>query len=403
MDAGFLRTIGKGSKERIVPFGDSARDAIVRLHGGGTRASSTSKHDPHLFLSHRGRPMTRQSFWMKIIEVRAAAGIAAHISPHVLRHSFATHLLENGADLRSVQMMLGHSDISTTQIYTHVSRARLQRMYEQLPSAGVKSESIRSARSVVAHAPDEDRSSDHSSLVARAAIPASASIALFTDGRAMKISGYKLVERDHDPVDDEERRRDHGAAGRASTASSTTRSSRGRGRRRGEEDRRRTRRLPAAVVALRRGARTDVQVEVRQADRRGGEEVRRRRRARLRGHQGRVRFQPARGLEQRRARADAAHAGHRGALRRHRFVSIPRRTSTPACATCAGCCRRSTATPTSPSRRTTRAKETSGSTTACRPSARRSTTSTGSPDTSARTLRRRNPSKTRSQTASGTR
>ena len=130
MDAGFLRTIGKGSKERIVPFGDAARDAILRYRESGR--SELDKHaDPHLFLSRRGRPMTRQSFWMKIVRYARAAGIKTHISPHVLRHSFATHLLENGADLRSVQMMLGHADISTTQIYTHVSRARLQRMYEQ--------------------------------------------------------------------------------------------------------------------------------------------------------------------------------------------------------------------------------------------------------------------------------
>jgi integrase/recombinase XerD len=130
MDAGFLRTFGKGSKERIVPFGDSARDTIVAYLEGG-RSHFVKKPDPHLFLSNRGRAMTRQSFWMKIVRYARLAGIAAHISPHVLRHSFATHLLENGADLRSVQMMLGHSDISTTQIYTHVSRARLQRMYEQ--------------------------------------------------------------------------------------------------------------------------------------------------------------------------------------------------------------------------------------------------------------------------------
>jgi integrase/recombinase XerD len=130
MDAGFLRTIGKGSKERIVPFGDSARDAIVLFMERG-RPELDTKADPHLFLSRRGRPMTRQSFWMKIVRYAREAGISTHISPHVLRHSFATHLLENGADLRSVQMMLGHSDISTTQIYTHVSRARLQRMYEQ--------------------------------------------------------------------------------------------------------------------------------------------------------------------------------------------------------------------------------------------------------------------------------
>jgi integrase/recombinase XerD len=130
MDAGFLRTIGKGSKERIVPFGDSARDAIVAYIERG-RAHFAKAPDPHLFLSNRGKPMSRQSFWMKITRYARAAGITAKISPHMLRHSFATHLLENGADLRSVQMMLGHSDISTTQIYTHVSRARLQRMYEQ--------------------------------------------------------------------------------------------------------------------------------------------------------------------------------------------------------------------------------------------------------------------------------
>jgi len=129
MDAGFLRTMGKGSKERIVPFGDTARDAILEYMDKG-RAEFNKYNDPHLFLSVRGRPMTRQSFWMKVAKYSRLAGIKSHISPHVLRHSFATHLLENGADLRSVQMMLGHSDISTTQIYTHVSRARLQRMYE---------------------------------------------------------------------------------------------------------------------------------------------------------------------------------------------------------------------------------------------------------------------------------
>ena len=129
MDAGFLRTIGKGSKERIVPFGDTARDVILS-YIDSARPEFDKYGDLHLFLSSRGRPMTRQSFWMKIVRYASQAGIKAHISPHVLRHSFATHLLENGADLRSVQMMLGHADISTTQIYTHVSRARLQRMYE---------------------------------------------------------------------------------------------------------------------------------------------------------------------------------------------------------------------------------------------------------------------------------
>ncbi|MEA2462787.1 MAG: integrase/recombinase XerD [Acidobacteriota bacterium] len=129
MDAGFLRTIGKGSKERIVPFGDTARDVITQ-YVERARPDFDRYSDPHLFLSYRGRPMSRQAFWMKITKYARDAGIKAHISPHVLRHAFATHLLENGADLRSVQMMLGHADISTTQIYTHVSRARLQKMYD---------------------------------------------------------------------------------------------------------------------------------------------------------------------------------------------------------------------------------------------------------------------------------
>jgi integrase/recombinase XerD len=129
LDAGFLRTIGKGSKERIVPFGDTARDVIVEYFEK-SRPGLDKYSDPHLFLSRRGRPMSRQSFWMKITRYARESGVKAHISPHVLRHAFATHLLENGADLRSVQMMLGHADISTTQIYTHVSRARLQKMYD---------------------------------------------------------------------------------------------------------------------------------------------------------------------------------------------------------------------------------------------------------------------------------
>src|SRR5205085_5886620 len=103
MDAGFLRTIGKGSKERIVPFGDSAKAAIL-AYIESARPSLDKRADPHLFLSRFGRPMSRQSFWMKIVRFARDAGIRAHISPHVLRHAFATHLLENGADLRSVQM-----------------------------------------------------------------------------------------------------------------------------------------------------------------------------------------------------------------------------------------------------------------------------------------------------------
>lgn len=130
MDAGFMRTIGKGSKERIIPFGDAAKSAILRWLEQG-RPHYDRRADTALFITKRGRPMTRQTFWRKIVAYSRAAGIRQRISPHVLRHSFATHLLENGADLRSVQMMLGHSDISTTQIYTHVTRARLQKVYEQ--------------------------------------------------------------------------------------------------------------------------------------------------------------------------------------------------------------------------------------------------------------------------------
>ncbi|HVR42651.1 MAG TPA: site-specific tyrosine recombinase XerD [Thermoanaerobaculia bacterium] len=130
LDAGFLRAFGKGSKERIVPFGDAARDTVVAWIERG-RPELDRHGDPALFLSNRGRPLSRQSVWMMIEKYARRAGITARISPHVLRHSFATHLLENGADLRSVQVMLGHADISTTQIYTHVTRARLQKIYDQ--------------------------------------------------------------------------------------------------------------------------------------------------------------------------------------------------------------------------------------------------------------------------------
>jgi integrase/recombinase XerD len=130
LDASFLRTIGKGSKERVVPYGDAARQAVLTYLEKG-RPHFDKRGDAHLFLSNRGRPMSRQAFWMKVSKYARQAGFTGRISPHTLRHSFATHLLENGADLRSVQMMLGHADISTTQIYTHVSRARLKKMYDQ--------------------------------------------------------------------------------------------------------------------------------------------------------------------------------------------------------------------------------------------------------------------------------
>lgn len=128
---GFLICRGKGGKERVVPLGRSAAEAVTRYleeaRGRFEKGAPTSD----LFLTGRGRAMTRQGFWKRLRQHAAGAGLKPGISPHVLRHSFATHMLERGADLRSVQMMLGHSQITTTQIYTHVSRARLRRVYDE--------------------------------------------------------------------------------------------------------------------------------------------------------------------------------------------------------------------------------------------------------------------------------
>ncbi len=130
LEEGFLICRGKGGKERIVPLGGSACTA-VRAYLGGARPLFDKKGAGQLFLTRRGGAFTRQGFW-KLLKGRAReAGLAAKISPHVLRHSFATHLLERGADLRSVQLMLGHSQITTTQIYTHVSRDRLRQVYDK--------------------------------------------------------------------------------------------------------------------------------------------------------------------------------------------------------------------------------------------------------------------------------
>ena len=131
-DGGFVRVLGKGSKERIVPFGDTAFDYVLRyLEEAYGHFRKKKPGTPFLFLSQKGGAMSRQNFWMRIRKYGAMMGLSKRLSPHVLRHSFATHLLENGADLRAVQMMLGHSDISTTQIYTHVTRKRLQRIYQK--------------------------------------------------------------------------------------------------------------------------------------------------------------------------------------------------------------------------------------------------------------------------------
>ncbi len=130
LDPGFVRVIGKGRKERLVPLG---RSAISSIDDYLEHARSKLNHRrlPQLFLNHRGGPLTRQGFW-KILRGHAAnAGISSQVSPHIIRHSFATHLVENGADLRSVQMMLGHASLTTTEIYTHVARERMRRLYDE--------------------------------------------------------------------------------------------------------------------------------------------------------------------------------------------------------------------------------------------------------------------------------
>ncbi len=135
-NAGYLLAMGKGSKERVVPMGEAARLALTLYLAAARPKLERAGGSDCLFLSRLGEGMSRQAFW-NIIKKRAReAGIPKGISPHTLRHSFATHLLENGADLRSVQIMLGHADLSTTQIYTHVTRERLTRLHEEFHPRG---------------------------------------------------------------------------------------------------------------------------------------------------------------------------------------------------------------------------------------------------------------------------
>jgi integrase/recombinase XerD len=129
MGEGILRVLGKGSKERLVPFGEHARDWIVRYLAEARPVILKGQQTEDLFVTGRGRGMTRAMFWVIIKKNARAAGIAAPMSPHTLRHAFATHLLNHGADLRAVQMLLGHADISTTTIYTHVARERLKQVH----------------------------------------------------------------------------------------------------------------------------------------------------------------------------------------------------------------------------------------------------------------------------------
>lgn len=131
LDAGFIRCLGKGNKERIVPLGSVAIKALRTYLASGRPKLVRSKDVRSLFVNHHGRQLTRQGFWKLLKKYARESGIDANITPHTLRHSFATHLLENGADLRAVQEMLGHADISTTQIYTHVTKTRLREIYDK--------------------------------------------------------------------------------------------------------------------------------------------------------------------------------------------------------------------------------------------------------------------------------
>lgn len=136
LTTGHLRILGKGNKERIVPFSATAGEVLREYLEQVRPMLLKGKASPLLFCSNRGKAMTRNRFWQIIREVALAAGITKEISPHVLRHSFATHLLAGGADLRSVQMMLGHTDIATTQIYTHVDTGRLKSIHRRFHPRG---------------------------------------------------------------------------------------------------------------------------------------------------------------------------------------------------------------------------------------------------------------------------
>jgi integrase/recombinase XerD len=135
LSEGVLRTMGKGSKERLVPFGDVAREWLQRYMDDGRPALLIGRQTDDLFITHRGskagRAMTRMMFWLIVRKYALQAGIHVALSPHTLRHAFATHLLNHGADLRAVQMLLGHADISTTTIYTHVARERLKSIHAE--------------------------------------------------------------------------------------------------------------------------------------------------------------------------------------------------------------------------------------------------------------------------------
>ncbi len=128
---GVIKVLGKGNKERLVPVGEQAIDYIEQYLASARHSLVSAKQSSHLFLSNRGSGMSRQAFWQMIKKYTRIAGIQTIVSPHSLRHAFATHLLNHGADLRTLQMLLGHTDLSTTQIYTHVATARLQSIHQK--------------------------------------------------------------------------------------------------------------------------------------------------------------------------------------------------------------------------------------------------------------------------------
>jgi len=131
MDEGFLRVLGKGNKERVIPFGETAKHYLSKYLETGRPALLKGKKNEFVFLNFRGEPFTRTGLWKVIKGYGKMIGVGTQLTPHVLRHSFATHLLEKGADLRSIQMMLGHASISTTEIYTYVAKTRIKKVYDQ--------------------------------------------------------------------------------------------------------------------------------------------------------------------------------------------------------------------------------------------------------------------------------
>lgn len=136
ISSGFVRVMGKGGKERLVPFGEAAKKQLENYIANARSHILGGKRSNALFVTNRGSAMTRLRFWQILRETATAAGISKNISPHMLRHSFATHLLAHGADLRAVQLMLGHSDITTTQIYTHIDQDRLKDIHKKFHPRG---------------------------------------------------------------------------------------------------------------------------------------------------------------------------------------------------------------------------------------------------------------------------